>query len=156
MASSYLRMVAQQVSRPSRHMASAAAPPPPPPTQEAYLSATSSSYVEEMYEAWSKDPTSVHVSWDAYFRGSAYQAPPSLGLTKANEMPLSAIAPALQGMTSDMGVAPGSTSSALVEAHLAVQTTIRSYQVCVSFKLTIYPYSLLLVFAGPWAFGSQN
>ena len=32
-----------------------------------------------MYEQWAYDPSSVHASWDAYFRGSAYQAPPSLG-----------------------------------------------------------------------------
>ena len=48
-------------------------------SQEAYLNASSSTYVEEMYEAWARDPKSVHASWDAYFRGSAYQAPPSLG-----------------------------------------------------------------------------
>ena len=75
-AVSYLKTVAQ-VS--PRMMASAAAPPPPP-AQEAYLSASSSNYVEEMYESWSRDPKSVHASWDAYFRGSAYQAPPSLGM----------------------------------------------------------------------------
>ena len=55
-----------------------AAPPPPPPTeaaaaQESYLNGTSGAYVEEMYEAWCHDPKSVHASWDAYFRGSAYQ-----------------------------------------------------------------------------------
>ena len=55
----------------------AAAPPPPPPAepaaQESFLNGTSGAYVEEMFEAWSLDPKSVHVSWDAYFRGGAYQ-----------------------------------------------------------------------------------
>ena len=58
------------------------APPPPPPEaahQESYLSGSSGSYVEEMYEAWAYDPKSVHASWDAYFRGGAYQSPPTLG-----------------------------------------------------------------------------
>ena len=70
-----------------------AAPPPPPESalqQESFLSGrylvfilmppslnenihyyyyySSGSYVEEMYEAWSYDPKSVHASWDAYFR----------------------------------------------------------------------------------------
>ena len=61
---------------------SAAPPPPPEPElarQESHLSGSSVSYVEEMYEAWSYDPKSVHASWDAYFRGGTYQAPPSLG-----------------------------------------------------------------------------
>ena len=58
-----------------------AAPPPPPEAahQESYLSGSSGTYVEEMYEAWSYDPKSVHASWDAYFRGGAYQSPPTLG-----------------------------------------------------------------------------
>ena len=48
-----------------------AAPPQPPESalqQESFLSGSSGSYVEEMYEAWSYDPKSVHASWDAYFR----------------------------------------------------------------------------------------
>lgn len=60
----------------------ASAPPPPPSEaahQESYLSGSSGTYVEEMYEAWSYDPKSVHASWDAYFRGGAYQSPPTLG-----------------------------------------------------------------------------
>ena len=129
-ATSYLRTAAQWQLSP-RFMASAAAPPPPP-TQEAYLSASSSSYVEEMYEAWTRDPKSVHASWDAYFKGSAYQAPPSLGLTKPNEVPLASIVPALAGMGSGAVSSPGAIgtiSPSIIEAHLAVQTIIRSYQV---------------------------
>ena len=61
--------------------------PPQAEVQESYLNASFSSYVEEMYEAWSYDPKSVHASWDAYFRGSSYQAPPSLGVSsKPNEV----------------------------------------------------------------------
>merc|ERR1711962_200041 len=111
----------------------AAAPPPPPPTetaaQESYLSGTSGSYVEEMYEAWSYDPKSVHASWDAYFRGGAYQAPPSLGSsTRPNEIPLASMLPGL--MSAGAVAGPGAaTSSDVIDAHLAVQGTIRSYQV---------------------------
>jgi hypothetical protein len=42
----------------------------------------SSSYVDEMFSAWSNDPKSVHPSWDAYFRGMNYTPPPSLGMTR--------------------------------------------------------------------------
>ena len=47
-----------------------AAPPPAQESavQESFLSGSSGTYVEEMYEAWSYDPKSVHASWDAYFR----------------------------------------------------------------------------------------
>ena len=53
--------------------------------QDSHLSGTAGTYLEEMYEAWARDPSSVHASWDAYFRGAQYQAPPGVGMTKANE-----------------------------------------------------------------------
>jgi hypothetical protein len=53
---------------------------------EPFLSGTSSVYLEEMFEAWKQDPSTVHKSWDVYFRqvesgavpGSAYTRPPTL------------------------------------------------------------------------------
>ncbi len=66
------------------------AAPPPPSTPvsaaaESQLSGTAGTYLEEMYEAWMRNPASVHSSWDAYFRGAGYEPPPQLGITKANE-----------------------------------------------------------------------
>jgi 2-oxoglutarate dehydrogenase E1 component len=40
--------------------------------------AFSAVYVEEMYREWKLDPTSVHKSWDVFFRTGAFQAPPSI------------------------------------------------------------------------------
>ena len=114
-----------------RHLASASAPPPTS-AQEGYLSATNSSYVDEMYESWARDPKSVHASWDAYFRGAGFQAPPGIGTTKSNEIPLSSLAPALMGGSLAGSPVPGTSmgaSTKVIEAHLAVQTCIRSYQV---------------------------
>ncbi|KAM9932505.1 hypothetical protein OXX80_007862, partial [Metschnikowia pulcherrima] len=53
---------------------------------DTFLQSNSSNYVEEMYEAWRQDPSSVHVSWNAYFKNldggapasAAYSAPPTL------------------------------------------------------------------------------
>jgi len=109
-----------------------AAPPPPPAetaAQESFLSGTSGSYVEDMYEAWSVDPKSVHASWDSYFRGSAYQAAPGLGdSTRPNEVSLASMMPSLVGAGAAVaGSAP--PSAQVIDAHLAVQGTIRSYQV---------------------------
>ena len=74
-------------------MSSAAPPPPAAPAaaSESFLSGASGAYVEEMYDSWARDPTSVHASWDAYFRGISYTPPPALGNTRANEIPLSAL-----------------------------------------------------------------
>lgn len=57
-----------------------------PLNQESFMSATSSTYLEDMYRLWQVDPKQVHPSWDAYFRGvdagrpvgSAYVSPPNL------------------------------------------------------------------------------
>ena len=91
-----------------------------------------------MYEAWAHDPSSVHASWDSYFRytvlnsrsdscvsrGGAYQAPPSLGnTTNPNEIALASMGGSMPGMGG------GAPSAEIIEAHLAVQGTIRSYQV---------------------------
>jgi 2-oxoglutarate dehydrogenase complex dehydrogenase (E1) component-like enzyme len=32
---------------------------------------TSGAYIEDMYAAWKRDPTSVHASWQAYFKALA-------------------------------------------------------------------------------------
>lgn len=55
---------------------------------ESFLSGTNSEYVEQMYEAWKKNPTSVHVSWASYFAnvekglepGKAFVPPPNVFL----------------------------------------------------------------------------
>merc|ERR1712226_1763409 len=128
-SAAYLLKTATKWGFSPHHLASASAPPPPTAAQEGYLSATNSSYVDEMYESWARDPKSVHASWDAYFRGAGFQAPPGLGITKSNEVPLAAIAPAIMGAAGAGSPIPGRTSSKEIEAHLAVTTCIRSYQV---------------------------
>ena len=82
--------------------------------------------MEEMYEAWAYDPKSVHASWDAYFRGGAYHAPPSLGdSSRPNEVSLASMLPGLVGSEGMAAASGGKASSAVIDAHLAVQGTIR-------------------------------
>ena len=72
----------------------AAAPPPPPAepaVQESYLSGTSGSYVEDMYESWCYDPKSVHASWDSYFRSGSYQVRSRIRTLKARIRPFFAL-----------------------------------------------------------------
>merc|ERR1719433_949662 len=112
-------------------------------TKESYLSGSNAGYVDEMYEAWARDPTSVHASWDAYFRGINYTPPPSLGNTRANEGPLSAIVPAMAGAAVGSAAVGGAAPSAkVIDAHLAVQTTIRSYQVRGHLAASIDPLNI--------------
>ncbi|XP_015438559.1 PREDICTED: 2-oxoglutarate dehydrogenase, mitochondrial isoform X1 [Dufourea novaeangliae] len=98
---------------------------------EPFLNGSSSSYVEEMYNAWLQDPHSVHVSWDSFFRSStagappglAYQAPPSLAPSH-NQIPLGALLPL--GGGSQLSQIP--VNEKIIDDHLAVQAIIRSYQ----------------------------
>ncbi len=45
---------------------------------DAHLSGANAAYVEDTYKRWVADPTSVHSSWDSYFRLGSFVAPPSL------------------------------------------------------------------------------
>ncbi|KAK9512476.1 hypothetical protein O3M35_000899 [Rhynocoris fuscipes] len=99
--------------------------------QESFLNGSSSNYVEDMYNAWLADPSSVHASWDAYFRNAssgvtqAYTPPPTLAPPPKHHVPISALAPMFQG--SGMGVS--AISEKEIDDHLAVQAIIRSYQI---------------------------
>ncbi|KYQ94461.1 2-oxoglutarate dehydrogenase [Tieghemostelium lacteum] len=60
---------------------------------ESFLDGTSAVYVEDMYQSWKKDPTSVHQSWSSFFNssdngarvGEAYMSPPTLGTSQATK-----------------------------------------------------------------------
>eukprot|EP00027_Filamoeba_sp_ATCC50430_P006055 CAMPEP_0168557048 /NCGR_PEP_ID=MMETSP0413-20121227/9210_1 /TAXON_ID=136452 /ORGANISM="Filamoeba nolandi, Strain NC-AS-23-1" /LENGTH=1036 /DNA_ID=CAMNT_0008588039 /DNA_START=93 /DNA_END=3203 /DNA_ORIENTATION=+ len=62
---------------------------------ENFLDGTSAAYVEQMYDAWRKDPSSVHASWAAYFKnienglapGAAFQLPPSSSRISSSSAP---------------------------------------------------------------------
>lgn len=105
-----------------RHYSSVAAAEP-------FLNGTSSTYVEEMFEAWQEDPKSVHKSWDAFFRnaergagpGQAYVSPQSL--SAASGMPAAAIQSGVPSLQT------GIADAKVIADHLAVQAIIRSYQV---------------------------
>lgn len=92
---------------------------------ESFLSGSSSIYIEEMYEAWRVDPSSVHKSWDVYFKqveagaapGTVYVPPPSISSTGALTVPVAATLPTT-----------GVASAKDIEDHLSVQTLIRAYQ----------------------------
>ncbi|KDO18931.1 hypothetical protein SPRG_15789, partial [Saprolegnia parasitica CBS 223.65] len=57
-----------------------------PHPSESFINGTNNVYVEEMYRSWTKDPSSVHKSWDVYFRqvdqgavpGEAFIPPPTV------------------------------------------------------------------------------
>lgn len=91
----------------------------PPHPSESFLSGTNNIYVEEMYRAWSTDPSSVHKSWDVYFSqvekgaqpGAAFIPPPTIQ----------------KGITPTAGTSQASSSG--INDALALSNLIRAYQV---------------------------
>ncbi|CCH61431.1 hypothetical protein TBLA_0E03770 [Henningerozyma blattae CBS 6284] len=107
--------------------------------QDSFLSTSNAPYIEEMFENWKNDPTSVHSSWDAYFRNmsdlnipasQAFQAPPTLvGTPTGNEdVPL--------------GTGIGQNVNSNVMSHLKVQLLCRAYQVRGHLKAHIDPLGI--------------
>ncbi|EMC98322.1 hypothetical protein BAUCODRAFT_32342 [Baudoinia panamericana UAMH 10762] len=107
---------------------------------DSFLSGNTANYVDEMYMAWKHDPSSVHVSWQAYFRNM-----------ESGEMPMSraftpppTIVPQVGGATlpagTGVGVATGEGSD--VMSHLKVQLLVRAYQARGHHKANIDPLGI--------------
>ncbi|CAF3244215.1 unnamed protein product [Rotaria socialis] len=113
---------------------------------ESFLNASSSNYIDEMYEQWSKDPQSVHKSWDLYFRHQHYQRPPTLGVTPpppallqyyqmtgfTQQQPVSMVPQHQSHLQPMSGYGTGVQELPLdrkaIQDHMAVQALVRSYQ----------------------------
>lgn len=96
-----------------------------PDVNDGFLDGNAASYIEEMYEAWRRDPSSVHLSWQVYFKNmqsgvpssQAYVPPPTLvpsGSARLPSLPSSVVASA------------GDTE---VLDHMKIQLLVRAYQV---------------------------
>lgn len=106
-----------------------------------FMATANANYIEEMYEAWQRDPSSVHVSWNAYFKNmgnlnipssQAFQAPPTLtgGAQGAENIPI------------DNNFASAANIDQNVLLHLKVQLLCRAYQVRGHLKAHIDPLQI--------------
>ncbi|KAF8976851.1 2-oxoglutarate dehydrogenase E1 component [Entomortierella lignicola] len=92
-----------------------------PAAKDAFLQGNSAGYVEEMYSAWLKDPTSVHLSWQIYFRNQSQGMSSSQSFQTPPTIPTSGGVPSL---------VPGAqVGSSDVIDHLKIQLLVRAYQV---------------------------
>lgn len=110
-----------------------------PVQNDPFLNGSSSTYIEDMYNAWLADPSSVHLSWDSYFRNMSYQRPPSLAADGRNYIPVATFSPpappsppppSTPALPKPTPSNPGGSSidEKIIRDHLAVQAVIRSYQ----------------------------
>lgn len=96
-----------------------------PESNDAFLQGNAANYIEEMYEAWLKEPSSVHLSWQVYFKnmangvapGQAYTPPPTIVPSASARLPV------LPGE----GMLAGGSSEVI--DHMKIQLLTRAYQV---------------------------
>eukprot|EP00051_Salpingoeca_urceolata_P027485 m.481673 g.481673 ORF g.481673 m.481673 type:complete len:1016 (-) comp22278_c0_seq1:65-3112(-) len=98
-----------------------------------FLNGTATSYTEAMYESWKEDPTSVHVSWRAYFeaeqQGLDYQSPPTLGSSPHHAArPTYTFPSGYTAAPAAPVAAQGQVSYQEITDHLKVENLIRAYQ----------------------------
>jgi len=104
---------------------------------DSFLSGNTANYIDEMYMEWKNDPSSVHVSWQHYFKNmesgnmptsQAFQAPPSIVSSPAGGVP---------SLSSATGVGSSDVSN-----HLKVQLLVRAYQARGHHKAKIDPLGI--------------
>ncbi|SLM35952.1 2-oxoglutarate dehydrogenase e1 component [Lasallia pustulata] len=92
---------------------------------DSFLQGNTANYIDEMYMQWKHEPSSVHVSWQVYFRNmedggmpisQAFQPPPTLVPNPSGSVPQVMPGAGLQREQSD------------VTNHLKVQLLVRAYQ----------------------------
>ncbi|KAF2423081.1 2-oxoglutarate dehydrogenase-like protein E1 component [Tothia fuscella] len=104
-----------------------------------FLQGNTANYIDEMYMQWKQDPSSVHISWQIYFRNmedgempitQAFQPPPTImpGIQ------------ARQNYTPGMGMETGSGSDTM--NHLKVQLLVRAYQARGHHKAKVDPLNI--------------
>ncbi|KAH1557722.1 2-oxoglutarate dehydrogenase E1 component [Aspergillus fumigatus] len=104
-----------------------------------FLSGNTANYIDEMYLAWKKDPSSVHISWQTYFKNmeegsmpiaQAFQPPPTL-------------VPPTGGVPQTMpGEGLGLSAGTDLTNHLKVQLLVRAYQARGHHKAKIDPLGI--------------
>lgn len=108
---------------------------------DSFLQGNTANYVDEMYVQWKRDPDSVHVSWQVYFKNmesgempvsQAFQPPPTIVPSPVGGVPAFA--------TPGLGMSMGQGSD--VMNHLKVQLLVRAYQARGHHKAKIDPLGI--------------
>ncbi|KIV99389.1 oxoglutarate dehydrogenase (succinyl-transferring), E1 component [Verruconis gallopava] len=115
---------------------------------DAFLQGNTANYIDEMYMQWKNDPSSVHISWQIYFRNmedgdmpieQAFQAPPTILPPPHGGLP---------DFKPGMGMEIGAGSDTM--NHLKVQLLVRAYQARGHHKAKIDPLGIRGSDYEPW------
>ena len=109
---------------------------------DSFLQGNSANYVDEMYMSWKHDPSSVHVSWQVYFRNMesgdmpisrAFIPPPTIVPQPPGGEQAQSYRPAPE---------PAPRGDGNVDYHLKVQLLVRAYQARGHHKAKIDPLGI--------------
>lgn len=117
-----------------------------------FLSGSNASYIDATFQQWKANPSSVHSSWDSYFRSGQFTAPPTL--MPAGYVPSSAPAssPFLSSSSSSSATTASSSSDPasftasqerVVMDNMRVLQLIRAFQVRGHFLANLDPLGLM-------------
>lgn len=107
---------------------------------DSFLQGNTANYVDEMYMAWKEDPSSVHISWQVYFKNMengdmpisrAFTPPPTI-VSQVGSVP------SLRGIQGGLAEEAGGD----VMNHLKVQLLVRAYQARGHHKANIDPLGI--------------
>ncbi|EMF10576.1 2-oxoglutarate dehydrogenase E1 component mitochondrial precursor [Sphaerulina musiva SO2202] len=107
---------------------------------DSFLTGNTAGYVDEMYSEWQRDPSSVHVSWQHYFKNMESGDMP---VSRAFTPPPTIVPPPAGGVIAPsgaVGAAAGQSSEVL--NHLKVQLLVRAYQARGHHKAKIDPLGI--------------
>ncbi|KAL1630221.1 2-oxoglutarate dehydrogenase E1 component [Diplodia seriata] len=108
---------------------------------DSFLQGNTANYVDEMYMQWKRDPESVHVSWQVYFKNMESGEMP---VSQAFTPPPTIVPPPVGGVpaftTPGLGMSMGEGSD--VMNHLKVQLLVRAYQARGHHKAKIDPLGI--------------
>ncbi|KAF2137577.1 uncharacterized protein K452DRAFT_235498 [Aplosporella prunicola CBS 121167] len=107
---------------------------------DSFLQGNTANYVDEMYMQWKRDPSSVHVSWQVYFKNMESGDMP---VSQAFQPPPTIVAP-LGGLPAFTTPGQGLSASEGGEVmnHLKVQLLVRAYQARGHHKAKIDPLGI--------------
>lgn len=106
-------------------------------SNDSFLLTNNGNYIDEMYAQWKQDPSSVHVSWNAYFKNMESG---SVSPSQAFKAPPTIVPSPMDGAA---GFIPGGEPLGEdVVTHLKVQLLVRAYQVRGHQKAKIDPLGI--------------
>ncbi|KAJ5169596.1 Dehydrogenase E1 component [Penicillium coprophilum] len=105
---------------------------------DSFLTGSTANYIDEMYMAWKNDPSSVHISWQTYFKNMEEGKMP---ISQAFTPPPTLVPTPTGGVPQDMP-GQGLAGGADVTNHLKVQLLCRAYQARGHHKAKIDPLGI--------------